>query len=46
MSEPWHPRRQAIGALLSRAIPVPRTDAEEQAERKLLRRADIRKALK
>lgn len=39
------PRFSAINAL-ARLIPLPEADAEERAERKLLRRMDIREAVR
>lgn len=45
--QPWHPRREAIGAALSRAIPLESGgQGEEAAQRKMLRRIAIAEAVK
>jgi hypothetical protein len=38
--------REQFGRMLRRAIPLPKHDREEQDERKLLRRIEIRSAVK
>lgn len=39
------PRAAGI-AMLDRLLPLPKADAEERAERKLIRRMDIREAVR
>lgn len=41
-----HPRREAIGAALARAFGLPGADGEARAERKELRRIEIREAVR